>query len=147
MEILRAERTRDRRAVLDLLRAVDLPVAGVDEHFAHFLVAVESGVLVGVVGLEVYTHRGLLRSLAVQPACQRAGIGAALVAKVLELASSVGISDLYLLTTTAAEYFQRFGFHPMPRRAVPEEVRASKEFSEVRCASAVTMHRALSVVR
>ena len=59
-------------------------------------------------------------------------------------AEQAGLEAVYLLTTTAAGYFPKLGFVPVERAAVPEEIRASGEFSSVCPSSAVVMHRALS---
>jgi amino-acid N-acetyltransferase len=48
-----------------------------------------------------------------------------------------------LLTTTAAEWFPRFGFVRTTREAVPMAVTASVEFQGVCPASAVVMQKVL----
>ncbi len=50
---------------------------------------------------------------------------------------------MYLLTTTAASYFQRLGFAPFPRDQVDGAVQASFEFRELCCATAVAMVQTL----
>jgi len=72
------------------------------------------------------------------------GIGQALVRDRLGWAERAGLQAIYLLTTTAAGYFPKLGFVPVERAAVPAEIRASGEFSNVCPSSAVVMHRALS---
>ncbi len=144
MIIRLAERACDLDAVLALLRAAHLPAAGVDAHFEHFFVAREDERVVGVVGFEAYRHCGLLRSLAVVADQRRRGIGARLVEAVLGFAEALGISDVYLLTDDAVDYFRRFGFEPTRRDTLPDELKASPELAEACCASAVAMHRALA---
>jgi amino-acid N-acetyltransferase len=58
-------------------------------------------------------------------------------------AESRGIHALYLLTTTAEQYFPSFGFHPVERADVPEDVRETTEFASACPASAVVMRRVL----
>src|SRR5690349_17740468 len=64
---------------LALLTAVDLPHDGVAEHLDGFAVARDAaGRLVGVAGLERHGSVGLLRSVAVDPALHRSGLGSRL---------------------------------------------------------------------
>ena len=71
------------------------------------------------------------------------GIGAALVERAIDGAKAAGITDLYLLTTTAVEWAPRFGFAPVARNRVAEAVRGSPQFTGGTCSSAVAMHRVL----
>ena len=59
--------------------------------------------------------------------------------KDLVLARERGVSAIFLLTTTAEDFFPRFGFERVSRAAVPESVRASVEFQSACPASAVVM--------
>ena len=133
----------DLAAVERLLSASKLPLDGVRDHFADFIVAEEGNEIEGVVGLEKYDSVALLRSAAVAPERRRSGIGRQLVEQVLERAAEEGINELYLLTTTAGDYFPRFGFVPTPRTAVPESLRSSAEFQGACPDSAVVMKRRL----
>jgi len=129
--------------ILELLEEAGLPVAGVD-HAEAFLVAreqAEHGCLVGCIGLEVYGDVGLLRSLAVRPDTRGGGWGKRLVERLLETARLRGVSVMYLLTTTAAEYFPRFGFEPIPREQADSRLQASEEFRGACPDSAVCMRR------
>jgi amino-acid N-acetyltransferase len=134
----------DRPAVIALLEAASLPTAGVPPTLERFLVAEEHGQVVGVVGLELYEDGALLRSAAVQPGGRGAGIGAALVRRVLDTAREGGITDVYLLTTTAERWFPRFGFERIARAEVPAGVGSSVEFREACPASAAVMRVRLS---
>ena len=142
-------RPEERPGVAALLTDAGLPTAGLDETL--LLVARDEptrvargkptgeGPIVGAIGLEPYGAAGVLRSLVVAPARRREGLGAALVARLLELADARGISELWLLTTTAASFFARLGFEPAPRDAAPPGVRDSVEFREVCPASAACL--------
>ena len=59
------------------------------------------------------------------------------------LARERGIHTLFLLTTTAAPYFERFGFRRTTRDAIPSDVRASAELQGACPESAVVMERRL----
>jgi len=127
--------------ILELLEEVGLPVAGVD-HAESFLVAREQERLVGCIGLEIYGDVGLLRSLVVRPDTRGGGLGKLLVERLLETARARGVSAMYLLTTTADEYFPRFGFEPIAREQADSRLQASEEFRGACPDSAVCMRRA-----
>ncbi len=59
-------------------------------------------------------------------------------------AAIFGIENLYLLTTTAADYFERRGFTRIERSQVPERLRATAEFQGTCPASATVMKAALA---
>jgi amino-acid N-acetyltransferase len=141
---VRAGTEHDHAAVIALLEAASLPTAGVPATLADYLVADAGGEIVGVIGLEPYGRAALLRSAAVDPVCRGAGIGGKLVQGILEQARRRGVREMFLLTTTAEDYFPRFGFQFVPREEVPLSVRQSVEFREACPASAVAMRRALS---
>jgi amino-acid N-acetyltransferase len=143
---LRTARPDDLPEVLSLLGKADLPTAGVADSFSHFIVAESEGDLVGVVGLELYGESALLRSAAVEEGWRGTGVGRLLVERALDLARERRIEDVYLLTTTAEEYFPKFGFACVSRDAVVEEVRSSVEFQGACPASAVVMRKHLAGV-
>jgi len=143
---LRAATARDLPAVERLLTASSLPLAGVAENLNTFVVAESGGKLVGVAGLAVCCNNALLRSTAVDPAWRGRGVGRLLVERVIAEAEARGIRAVYLLTTTAEQYFPSFGFARTTRDAVPEEVQATAEFRGACPASAVVMSRELGAV-
>ena len=96
-----------------------------------FVVATEGEVCVGVAGLEIYESYALLRSLAVEPRHRSRGLGAKLVDTVETEAQARGVTALYLLTTTAATFFERVGYTAHDRAAVPPAIAATTEFSSL----------------
>jgi N-acetylglutamate synthase-like GNAT family acetyltransferase len=131
----------DLAAVEALLTASGLPLDGVKDALATFVVAEQGTDLVGVAGLEVCCDNALLRSVAVRPEWRSHGVGRALVTRVISDAESRGIHALYLLTTTADRYFPSFGFRTIARDDVPADVRETAEFREACPASATVMCR------
>lgn len=108
------------------------------------MVATDGNELVGVVGVEPCgTKYGLLRSAVVASRWRGKGVGRDLVERVIADARGRGVEALYLLTTTAEDYFPSFGFSRTTREEVPEAVRATDEFREACPASAAVMMRAL----
>jgi arsenite methyltransferase len=138
--VLRPAAAADAGAVLALVETAQLPTAGIEAGLAHdYVVADAGGSVVGGAGLEVHGPYGLLRSVAVAPEWQGAGLGAALVRERMERAAALGLESVYLLTTTAAAWFPRLGFVPVERASVPAAVAASPEFSEICPAGAVVL--------
>lgn len=129
----------DRAALLRLLEAANLPRAGLPEDLVAFLVAELCGRVIGAAGLELYGESALLRSVVVDPECQGTGVGRRIVSEALELARRRGASDVFLLTTTAQEWFPRFGFSREDRLRVPQPMLESAEFRGACPASAVLM--------
>jgi N-acetylglutamate synthase-like GNAT family acetyltransferase len=84
-----------------------------------------------------------LRGAAVDPEVRGSGLGHALVRALLVHATARGVRELYLLTTTAEEFFPRFGFERIAREEVPEPVRESVQFRESCPASATVMRAQL----
>lgn len=122
----------DLAAVTALLRECDLPAAGVGDQFEDgYVVAEQSGAIVGVAGLEVYGGAGLLRSVAVAPAYRGRGIAAALVADRVGWGRARGLRAIYLLTTTAPSWFAQRSFVSVGRDDVPVSIRRSPEFADV----------------
>ena len=142
---VRAAAPADLGAVEELLTASGLPLDGVRDALATFVVAERGTDLIGVAGLEVCCDNALLRSVAVRPEWRTHGVGRALVTRVISDAESRGIHALYLLTTTADRYFPSFGFSEIARDQVPEDIRATVEFQSACPASATVMRRPSSV--
>ena len=137
-------RPHDLGRALELLRQEKLPDNGVVEQFGHYLVVRDDARVIGVCGVEVHGVYGLLRSVAVDPGYREGGAGDCLVRGALELASEkLRLQALYLMTTTAERYFERYGFHACPREEAPAEIRASWEFRTGCPESAVLMKRPL----
>ena len=140
---LRTAGPSDLPAAYDLLRGCGLPTDGLDEQFGDGYVlaaAGDGGELVGMAGLERHgPEDGLLRSVAVAPAWRGRGLGEALVDDRLAWARARGIRRVHLLTTTAADWFPRFGFRRVTRADAPAAVRASREFAAACPASATAL--------
>ena len=131
----------DFAGVVRLLEAAELPTAGLQPSLRDFLVAEESGRVVGVVGLEVYGDCALLRSAVVDAGRRGSGLGIDLVESLLRRATMRSVREIYLLTTTAEHFFPRFGFATIPRSAVAPAVQASEEFRGACPDSAIAMRR------
>jgi len=141
---IRKATNRDLDAVEGLLSANDLPLDGVKENLSGFIVAEEGGRVIGTVGLERFGSVALLRSAVVSEGRRGGGVGRRLVEHILDYAESDGIEELFLLTTTAENYFPRFGFTRTTRSAVPPTVKASAEFRGACPDTALVMTRRIA---
>ncbi|MDB4916750.1 MAG: GCN5-related N-acetyltransferase [Gemmatimonadetes bacterium] len=142
--ILRLALASDEPAVLALLTQARLPLDGVHEALPCFIVAEHAGDIVGVAGIEacgVSGEHALLRSVAVASSWQSRGLGRSLVMRTIAEAERRGVKALYLLTTTAEEYFPTFGFEITARDTVPEDIQATGEYCHACPASATVMVR------
>lgn len=142
---LRPARAEDLEAALRLVDAASLPGDGIREGWGDaYAVAVEGERVIGVAGVEVHGRAGLLRSVAVAPEARGSGLGQALTRDRARWARDSGLNALYLLTTTAQNFFPRLGFARVERADAPEELRRSGEFRDVCPASAIVMRLSLA---
>lgn len=125
-----------------LLESNNLPVADLGPN-VMLLGAQREGRLVGVVGLERHGVVGLMRSLAVDPDHRGSGLGARLVDVLEDAALGLGVHSLFLLTTTAEQFFARRGYGRLPRESAPAEIQGTAEFSELCPSSSAFMGKRL----
>jgi amino-acid N-acetyltransferase len=142
--VIESATERDLPGIRALLERLQLPLAGVDDHLTTMLVAKEGDEIVGTAGLELYADGALLRSVAVEPNRQGNQLGHQLTDAALHLASTYGVSAVFLLTTTAERFFPKVGFEQIQREQVPPSVRESVEFQSACPASAIVMRKQLS---
>lgn len=131
-------------AIVALLTQSGLPPEGLAEHLDGALVARDGAAVVGSAALECYGQAALLRSVAVAPAYRGQGLGQVLVSAALGLACRRGVQTLVLLTTSAPDYFPRFGFQPASRAELPQALLQSPEFTHLCPASATLMRLVLA---
>lgn len=123
--------------VESLLEANDLPEQDVRSKSGCFYVGYDGDDRVGIGGVETYDRNGLLRSVVVEPRVRRNGYGTALCAALEAEARTEGVETVYLLTTTAAEFFANRGYEEIERAAAPTTIRQTTEFDD-RCPATAT---------
>jgi amino-acid N-acetyltransferase len=143
MEAMEITPTSATAEVKALLAASELPVDDLDDPTIVLFGSSNGGRLVGVVGLQLLAGTGLLRSLAVEPSVRDRGLGGQLCDRVVREARQRGFSELWLLTTSARDYFARRGFESVARDQAPSAVRSTAQFTSLCPSSAVAMRRAL----
>lgn len=122
---LRRATAADQAAIAALIRVARLNPLSLD--WRRFVVADEGGRVVGAG--QVKTHGDGARelaSIAVAPDRQGVGIGSAIVTTILSLERA----PLYLYCAEYNEsYYLRFGFHALPRAAMPRSLRRIHTFA------------------
>ena len=136
---VRPAQDSDHAAICHLLALNDLPLDGLDPALDGFAVAEVGGAIVGVCGVERAGEDGLLRSAAVDVAWRGLGVGKALVEEAVASSRRRHLRALYLLTTTAADWFPAFGFVPAARSDAPAAIRATAEFTSACPATAIML--------
>jgi amino-acid N-acetyltransferase len=132
--------------VLRLLADAKLPTADLTQpDLESFFGCGSEAAPRGVVGLELYGDDALLRSLAVEAATRGRGCATALVGRVERHAREKGACRVYLLTTTAADFFTRLGYKRLERNAAPESIRATSEFSMLCPVTSVLMMKEVAM--
>lgn len=142
---IRSARSDDLDAIKALLAENGLPASDITSKLLNdFAVAEdEDGVLVGSVGLERFGASALLRSLVVAQTARNAELGGRLLAHAEDLARASGMSELWLLTTTAADFFLRCGYGAVNRSSASAELQASTQFAQLCPASATCMKKTM----
>jgi amino-acid N-acetyltransferase len=134
----------DRLEVVeDLLSTAGLPTDDLRSTPATFYLAMADGEPVAVGGLERHGEVALLRSVAVAPEHRGEGIGTAVCDALAERARSEGVRRLYLLMTTAADFFRARGYERVEREAAPSTIRETAEFGSLCPDDATVMCRSL----
>ncbi|EKS72784.1 arsenic resistance N-acetyltransferase ArsN2 [Caballeronia sp. Lep1P3] len=138
----------DLAQIKALLNENDLPTTDITaQHLGRFLVVRNpQDTIIACVGLERFSDGALLRSLVVAESDRHAGLGRTLLSEAEHAASIDGCTQIWLLTTTAPDFFQRRGYQPIDRSSVPDDVRKSREFSLLCPASATCLHKRLTVI-
>ena len=126
-----------------LLRRNDLPSADIGETQVTVYRGTVEGEPIGIGGIEERGERGLLRSVVVEKSHRGRGYGGKLCAALETHARESGINGLYLLTATAAEFFDAQGYVTVERASVPEAIRETAQFEELCPASATCMCKSL----
>jgi amino-acid N-acetyltransferase len=131
----------DLDEIVALLVANQLPPEGLREHLATTFVARDGHRIVGCAALEPYADGALLRSVAVLSEYRGRRLGRALIETAIRHARNYPVPAVYLLTTTAEDYFQADGFERIARGDVPATVQASIEFTSACPSSATPMRK------
>jgi amino-acid N-acetyltransferase len=131
-----------RRSVIEQLLASNLPVEDLDAEKRLYALLYNNEIR-GTGGLEFFGKTALLRSISTNSSYRREGLGSLIVAHLEDEAKKAGAEALYLLTTTAKDFFARLGYQTITRENVDPAVQASSEFSSLCPATATIMIKRL----
>lgn len=132
------------QVAIQILQDAELPTEDLTEsHVEYFFYAGLPAKPTGLVGLEIFGDVALLRSLAVVPERRGFGEGQQLLAHAEREAWAKGVRTIYLLTTTAEDFFSKYGYARASREAAPAAIRSTKEFSGICPASSAFMAKQL----
>jgi amino-acid N-acetyltransferase len=123
-----------------LLERNGLPSSALRATPGRFYVGYHGDSRVGIGGIERYGTDGLLRSVVIARAARGNGFGRALCEALERRAHADGVETLYLLTTTAADFFEALDYEAIERAAAPETIRQTTEFADI-CPSTATCMR------
>lgn len=98
----------------------------------------------GFGGIEVHGADALMRSVVTLPPLRGRGVGQGIVRALEAEAIVMKCGTVWLLTTTAREFFGKLGYAAVDRADVPDAIRATAQFSSLCPDSATVMVRRLA---
>jgi len=144
--LITAAHEDSREAVVELLKRERLPADDLPTHLDDFILAMADSQVIAAIGLERYGVYGLLRSLVVRPDYRNQYIAGKLIGQLESNAAASGLKEIYLLTETAPDYFDKKGYTRISRIEVPDILMQSSEFSHTCPTSAIVMRKTLKAV-
>ncbi|RNC79341.1 MAG: GNAT family N-acetyltransferase [Balneola sp.] len=132
---------KDLKSIKQLLKQNNLPFEDVGVSEIRFLTIKRDQEIIACGGLEFFEEIALLRSVSVREGYKNEGLGSKLTQMLMDEAERMGAKTVYLLTTTALEYFKRKGFVVVTREEAPVEIQTSVEFSKLCPDSAALMRK------
>jgi N-acetylglutamate synthase-like GNAT family acetyltransferase len=130
-------------AIRVLLESAGLPTSDLDSARPEFSVVREDGRVVAAGALQRFGSSALLRSVVVAENRRGSGLGQMIVCELERLARAAQVTELILLTETAAEFFAHQGYRAIERTSAPEAIRMSEEFRSLCPSSATCMAKSL----
>lgn len=134
---------QDLAAIRVLLERSGLPTSDLESARPEFAVIRENDQVIATGALQRFGSAALLRSVVVVAERRGSGLGRAIVSELERVAQARGISQLVLLTQTAADFFAQRGYRVIERRAAPEDMQRSDEFRSLCPSSATCMAKTL----
>lgn len=125
--------------LINFLQKVNLPTSDLPTDLSGYTLALDGEQIVGSAGMELFGNRGLLRSVAVADTHRNQQLGQLLFAAALNHARSHQVQQVFLITNSADQYFEKKGFQQLDRSDVPEEITQTKQFASLCPSSAVVM--------
>ena len=130
----------ERQEAINLLLQHGLPVSDIDDDKLLYLL-MDGEKTIGTAGLEIFDDCALLRSVSVIKEEQGKGFGKVINEQIENYVRESGITCLYLLTTTAKDFFDKQGYCVIKREESPESIKQTAEFNSLCPSSAVVMKK------
>jgi amino-acid N-acetyltransferase len=127
-------------AAIDLLKKNNLPTEDINPGTQLFVIE-DNDSVIGTVAVEYDFNVALLRSLSVAKEKRNSGIGETLVEFIEGYVQKQGVLCIYLLTTTAENFFLKRGYKKIDRKEAPEFIKNTKEYSILCSASSSLMKK------
>lgn len=145
MLVIRPAEPDDLPSALEVLDVAQRSCLGVRENWERYVVLADrrSSAIQGLSGLEVHGTVGVIRSVVVAPSARNRGYGRRLLEAVASTASQKGVSDLFLITRHATQFYRRLSFQSVPRSECPSQVLRSPSFAFTSTTDATVMYRAV----
>ena len=141
-QVIRADEP-DAIPIRALLERSDLPTSDLDSARPDFVVIRENGRVIAAGALQPFGSSALLRSVVVAADRRKRGLGQAVVSELERMARTGHITQLILLTQTAAEFFAHQGYRVIERSSAPQDMQGSDEFRSLCPSSATCMAKSL----
>lgn len=126
-----------------LLKENNLPYEDINLNKIKIFVLNIDNEICGCIGLEIYSKVALLRSFVVNESHRNNGYGKLIVEYAQEFAIRKSINTIYLLTTTAKEYFSKFNFSIIDKNNVDNQIKTTTEFQSLCPCSAICLKKEL----
>ncbi len=131
---------KERRDVFALLKEQGLPVSDITNKTLLYLL-LEGEKIIGTAGLDIFDDCALLRSVSVAKELQGNGYGRSMNEQIVGFAKDSGINCIYLITTTAKDFFERQGYCVIDRATAPEAIQQTDQFSGLCPSTAIVMKK------
>lgn len=132
-------KAKDLDLIIELLKQNNLPYQDIKTENKDFFLAYDNSIFVGIVGLEKFDNIALLRSMVVKEDIRNKGYGKQICSKLIEYTKTKGIKELYVLTTTAKDFFEKIGFSTIERNSAPDAIKNTTEFLGLCPSSAICL--------
>jgi N-acetylglutamate synthase-like GNAT family acetyltransferase len=135
----------EREGLAAALNKAGLPADDIAEPAVHaWRFSFADDIPAGFGALEAHGDDALMRSLVVLPPLRGRGFGKAIVRALEAEAIVLKCGAVYLLTTTAQDFFGTLGYAVVARVDVPPAIRATKQFAALCPDTAAVMARQLA---
>lgn len=131
---------KERMRAITLLQQQKLPTSDIDEDKLLYLL-MDGETAIGTAGLEIFDDYALLRSVSVIKEQQGKGYGKVINDEIEKYARESGINCMYLLTTTAKDFFVKQGYCVIKREDSPAAIQQTAEFTSLCPSTAAVMKK------